>query len=101
MLNTSINEEDLRKYVKVVMDLEEKDKNKRATNLIDRITDLASTGRGNKGIAGTLWAGYNAITEFLSHNAGRNADNRFASLWFGNNANVLKKAHEYAMALVA
>ena len=101
MANTSINQSDLRKYVKTVMQLEEKESNKRATNLIDHVSNLALTGIGNKGIGDTVWGAFNGLTQWMSHEAGRNADNRFASLWFGQNANMLKRAHSEALKLAA
>jgi len=101
MANASINQADLRKYVKTVMQLEEKENNKRATNLIDHVSNLALTGIGNKGIGDTVWGAFNGITQWMSHEAGRNSDNRFASLWFGQNANMLKRAHAEAMKLAA
>jgi len=101
MVNASINQADLRKYVKTVMQLEEKENNKRATNLIDHVSNLALTGIGNKGIGDTVWGAFNGLTQWMSHEAGRNADNRFASLWFGQNANMLKRAHSEALKLAA
>lgn len=101
MANTPINQADIRKYVKLVMELEEKDDNKRATNLIDKITGLSTSGIGNGNISGSVWGAFNGLTQWMSHEAGRNADNRFASLWFGQNANMLKRAHSEAMKLAA
>lgn len=101
MVNTSINSADLRNYVKVVLDLNEKDSNKRATNLIDKVAAMASTGIGNSGIGNTVWGAFNAVTEYLTHHAGRNVDNRFSSLWFGRGAGILKAAHSEAMKLAA
>jgi phage/plasmid-like protein (TIGR03299 family) len=58
-----------------------------------------------KGVKGTYWAAYNTVTEFLTHEAGRgaqdNADTarrRLESLYWGNAAATLNKAH--ALALV-
>lgn len=101
MLNTPINQDDLREYVRVSLQLVEKDDNKRSTNIINRVVGLASVGKGNAEVAGTLWAGYNAVTEYLSHAAGRNADNRYASLWFGNNKTLAQGAFDEAMRRVA
>ena len=101
MANTPINQADLRRYVKTVMQLEEKDTNKRASNLIDHVSNLALTGIGNKGIGDTVWGAFNGLTQWLSHEAGRNSDNRFASLWFGANSNMLKRAHAEALKLAA
>lgn len=99
MLNKNINQDDIRKYVKVVLQIEEKENNKRASNIIDKVTDLSISGRGNKGVSGTVWAAFNGVTEYLSHIVGRNADNRLASLWWGQNGKVLARAHDEAMKL--
>lgn len=101
MLDKRINDNDLRDYVKVVLGLVEKDSNKKSTNIIDRVVDLAYMGYGNGGISNTVWGGLNAVTQYLSHNATRSADNRLQSLWFGGNNVVLKKAHEEAVRLAA
>lgn len=101
MLNTPINQADLREYVRVTLGLVEKEDNKRATNIVDKVVGLASAGRGNGYAAGTVWGGFNGVTEYLTHVAGRSNDSRLSSLWFGNNKVVLKRAHEEAMRLVA
>ena len=101
MLNTSISLADIRNYVKVVLDLEESTTNKRATNLINKVTALAENGIGSELASGTVWGAYNAITQHLSHEAGRNADNRYASLWFGQGADVNRRAFNEALKLAA
>lgn len=101
MLDTPINQEDLREYVRVTLGLVESTENKRATNVIDKVVGFANDGVGNDPVRGTVWAAYNGVTQWLSHVAGRNADNRFASLWFGNNKQVLQDAHANAMKRVA
>lgn len=101
MLDTNINADDLRAYVRVTLGLVEKDDNKRSKNIIDKVVGLAHNGIGNAPYANTVYGAYNAITEWLSHHAARNADNRLNSLWFGGNSQVLKAAHENAMKLVA
>lgn len=49
---------------------------------------LFHTGQGNDmpGVRGTMWAAYNAATEYLTHEAGRSQDTRVTSGWFGPNA---------------
>lgn len=104
MANTSISYSDLRQYVKVVLDLEDSSTNRRATNLIDNVAQLALTGRGQDGVdpySLSVWDGYNAVTEHLTWNAGRNQGNRFSSLWFGPNKDVLQRAHSEALKLAA
>lgn len=57
-----------------------------------------------KGVEGTMWGAYNAITEHLTHDAGRgldsveNARRRLESLYWGTAANTLAKAHALALA---
>lgn len=58
-----------------------------------------------KGVEGTMWGAYNAITEHLTHDAGRAASDsietarkRLESLYWGTGAVVLNKAHALALA---
>lgn len=101
MLDKRINAHDLREYVRVTLGLVEKNDNKKATNLIDRVVDTAYMGYGIGEAANTVWGAFNGMTQYLSHNATRNPDNRLASLWFGQNSNMLKTAYDNAMKMVA
>lgn len=51
----------------------------------DNILEILETGRGMDlpGVRGTMWGAYNAVTEYLTHHRGANADNRMAGVWFG------------------
>lgn len=55
-----------------------------------------------KGVKGTYWGAYNTVTEFLTHEAGRDgtdaARRRLESLYWGSAANTLNKAHALALA---
>jgi phage/plasmid-like protein (TIGR03299 family) len=101
----TVNSADLRKYIKVVLGITEEDKDlsTRSANQILEVTCLFENGRGNNliGVRGTAWAAYNAATEYLSHSAGRNADSRYNSLWFGENANRNQTALNEALKLAA
>jgi phage/plasmid-like protein (TIGR03299 family) len=56
------------------------------------------------GARGTYWGAYNAITEYVSHDAGRSRDpiesarQRLESLWFGKGAELTDRAHSLALA---
>lgn len=69
-----------------------------------KIAELFEAGRGNalEGVKGTLWAGYNAIAEYLVHERGKDAGARLESAWFGQghaqNALALKVGMELAGA---
>jgi len=58
-----------------------------------------------KGVKGTMWGAYNTVTEFLTHEAGRGAqDNtdtarrRLESLYWGTAAATITRAHSLALA---
>lgn len=49
------------------------------------------------GVAGTVWAGYQAVSEFVTHQRGRSTSSRLDYQWFGSGQKQLGKAHEYAL----
>jgi phage/plasmid-like protein (TIGR03299 family) len=64
----------------------------------------AAIGADLPGMSGTYWGAYNAITEHLSHDAGRSKDpvesarQRLEALWFGRGADTANTAHTLALA---
>jgi len=60
----------------------------------DKIHRLFVEGRGNQadGVRGTMWAAYNAITEYLGYERGKDADVRVDSMWFGDAAKINRRA---------
>jgi hypothetical protein len=60
--------------------------------IYDDIARLFEFGRGNTNpaIAGTAWAAYNAVTEYNTHERGRDADTRLGNLWFTQAGPVAK-----------
>ena len=98
----TINQADLRKYVKKVLKIEDDPKpSARVLNIIDQITGLMDAGRGNDlpSVRGTYWAGYNAVTDYLSHHYGRSESSRRNSLWFGDSANLNRHALDIAVEM--
>ena len=76
----------------------------RKANMVKTVFDLYQyEGRGSNLAAarGTAWGVVNAITEYVDHQAARNANNRFRSAQFGEGAAMKAKAFEMALALVA
>lgn len=112
MARKGVDIEDVKKYVRKVFepevsmaktlgDAESKAKaQKQGDRLVARIIPLFEKGRGNDmdGVRGTMWAAYNAVTEYLSHERGRTDDRRVDSLWFGDSSRVGEKAFKLAMA---
>jgi len=103
-----INQKDLEKYVKLTFaaKLEETEEvEERKSRVLEPITRLFETGRGNQmpGVAGTYWAAYNAVTEFIQYERGNNAtqDSRLNETWFGGGMVLNKKALATALTLAA
>ena len=54
---------------------------------------------------GTVWAAYQAVTEYISHDCGRTKDpveaarKRFESMYFGQAVDILNKAHQVALTI--
>jgi len=98
----SINQSDLRKYVRRVLEIEdERDIGTRSKNIMEEIVRLAESGRGNDlpSIRGTYWSAYNGVSEWLTYSRGRSEDNRLNSLWFGDSALVNRHALGVALDL--
>jgi phage/plasmid-like protein (TIGR03299 family) len=64
----------------------------------------AGVGMDIPGVRGTTWAGFQAITEFVSHQRGgteiEDARDRLNQMWFGSGAKLIEKAQNEALALV-
>jgi Domain of unknown function (DUF932) len=65
-------------------------------------------GRGNDlpGVRGTMWAGLNAVTEYVDHQRSTTGEseldirgNHLASQWFGSGARLKDRAWTEALAL--
>lgn len=80
----------------------------RASNIMDELSRLFERGKGNDmpGVKGTLWAGFNAVTEYVDHFRSTKGDgldgaeNRAKSLLFGSGANMKQDAWDKAVSLV-
>jgi phage/plasmid-like protein (TIGR03299 family) len=104
LASKSICADDLRKYVKIILGVEEvadKDLPKKTTNLMEQIFTMVTNGRGqsNPAIAGTYWQAYNGVNEYLNHVKGRSVSNRLDSLWFGQSATLDRKALNLALTM--
>lgn len=99
-----INRSDLRRYFKIVLagkEIEEKDVSTRLANLITRAMQLHDSGRGSQitGVQGSLWGGYNAITEYLNFERGHTQNSRLNGLWFGDSAKMNQFALDVALSM--
>ena len=54
------------------------------------------------GVAGTLWAGLNGVTEWLDHRQTRqNSNHLLNSAWFGESARIKSRAYAVAVDKMA
>jgi len=104
LVKREINQKDVEKYVKIVFKIDENYKDAmskpgRTTKRIEEILELFETGKGNNlpGVRGTMWAAYNAVTEYLSYSRGNTSESRVDSLWYGVNASTNRRAFDTAL----
>ncbi len=91
---------DLNIYFRLVFNMQPESKaSTQSNNKIKRLQELFIQGRGNQreNVRGTWYAAYNAVSEFLNYEAGRSAETRLSSLWFGVNNNINSKALTIAL----
>ncbi len=108
MSHYKIDTPKLKAYLEAVFPLpangKEQDANQETRKRVVQRRNLAEgcfeNGRGQclKGVSGTLWAAYNAVTESADHLWGhRNDDRRLNSQWFGEGYQVKARAYEVAL----
>ena len=61
--------------------------------------DILHTQPGAEFAEGTWWQPFNAVTYLTDHLAGRSADTRLTSSWYGSNKNLKTKALELAVEM--
>jgi phage/plasmid-like protein (TIGR03299 family) len=61
--------------------------------------EILNTQPGAEYAAGTWWQPFNAVTYLTDHLAGRSADTRLASAWYGSNKTLKTKALELAIEM--
>jgi phage/plasmid-like protein (TIGR03299 family) len=110
LASKEINQADLEKYVKLVFNtnkkLAEAEGNIDSLNnrrLINGVQPLFEKGRGNDmpGVKGTLWAAYNAVSEYLQYERGSDDQARLDQMWFGQGAQLNKRALDVGVMMAA
>jgi phage/plasmid-like protein (TIGR03299 family) len=89
----------VRKVFDVAPDAQDKDISTRQRNILDRVITLATSGVGNDGK--TVWSAYNGVTQYITHEQGRNADSRLRSTWYGDGAKMNARALSLALTLAS
>ncbi len=97
-----VSQSQLTNYVRDVFRVaEEKEVSTRLQNQMDRVEQLFVTGMGNNltSVAGTAWAAYNAVTQWLAYERGNSPDSRINSLWFGDSVKWNQRALDCALSI--
>lgn len=98
-----VNSKDLEKYVKTIMGVSEYEMRTtdKGSEILAAVIPLFQKGRGNDiaSIKGSMWAAYNAFNEYLGYQRGDSSDRRLDNLWFGQGANLNKRALEVALEM--
>jgi phage/plasmid-like protein (TIGR03299 family) len=100
----TIHQADVKRYVRRVFQVaDDAQPSARLADILLTVEALAEAGRGNDRplVRGTVWAPYNGVTEYLGAVAGRNANSRLNSLWFGDGALTSRRALEIALEMAA
>lgn len=101
----AINSKHLEKYISIVFKTnpngDERDK-LRDKKMQELITNLFENGAGQnlKSAKGTAWGAYNAVTEYLTHERGSNAEKRLNSNWFESSKRFNEAALHEALVMV-
>ena len=80
----------------------EKDISAKKANTVSHVIDLLDNQKGLDlvpAIRGTAWQAYNAVSDYVTHDYGRNEDSRNYARFFGESAKINDKALELALNL--
>jgi phage/plasmid-like protein (TIGR03299 family) len=105
-----VDTQTIKDYIKEVFEpeiklrsLTKESEEKSYDKLTAKIMPLFENGRGNdmQGVRGTMWGLYNGVTEYLTHERGREVDTRIESLWFGQAKKTSERAFATAIKIAA
>ena len=83
------------------IDAEELSRKPATLTKIERCIELVETQRGLDLVPaarGTMWAAYNAVSEYVTHEHGTTEDTRLQGQWFGESSKVNKRALQLAVS---
>lgn len=108
LTKSGINQNDVKKFVEVIFfpkivgkdEISTRSKNKFQSTL-DKINELIEVGAGSNiaGVKGTKYGLYQATTEYLTHHAFTNDDQRLTQMWFGKSKDQSIDALNYLLAV--
>jgi hypothetical protein len=86
--------------VKLITNNEEAEKE---TKIEKKVVQLFQSGRGSEleSAKGTWWGAYNAMSEYLTWERGKDAGRRLDNLWLGDGKQLNRRAFETALRMAA
>jgi len=98
-----INQRDVERYVRYVLgydpEIRHQDLPAKSRTILENIFARYESPRGSINSDRTWWRAYNSVTEHLTFGAGRSAENRLRSSWFGPNSEKNRFALETALVM--
>jgi phage/plasmid-like protein (TIGR03299 family) len=105
LAKTDVSQKELEKYVNIIFELNPNGTDReqtRAKKMQESIQRLFDNGAGQhlKSAHGTMWGLYNSVTEYLTHEATKDNDQRLYNNWFGGLSKKNEQAFNLAMEYV-
>jgi phage/plasmid-like protein (TIGR03299 family) len=96
-----VTDKQLLEYIKKLIPSTDAENQTRTENIRSKILELHESGQGANLGRGTLWGGYNAVTEYTDHILhSRDQSRRLHSAWFGGGERLKMKAFELASSML-
>jgi len=104
LAETSVSRVEVGMYIDSLFPVKENSKNKVTENIKEKVNELIETGIGTdiKGVKGSAWGLYNAVTEYIDHHkTTKKGGNQWErSVFSANSINLRQRAFDQALALV-
>jgi len=97
-----VSKDDLARYVRIVFFGSDKaEDDSVGARILNAVGELFYKGYRQQlaGVKGTMWAAYNAVTEYLNYKRGNTPENRLHNVWFGDSVGINDKALSTAVQL--
>lgn len=89
----------MRRYVREVFVPGKGNDEESSPRIVKAIEPLFEAGIGAEKTRGTFWGAYNAVTQFLTHDRGKDKDARVDNQWFGDSAKLIDRAFSVALEM--
>lgn len=103
LASRKVNPTDVKNYVKKLWEVpeDESELSTRMANIVESVIETIETGVGQnvESTRGSYYWLWNGVNNFLNHRDGRNEENRFTNMMFGENAKFDQKAYNLAVSM--